>query len=75
MQHYDKTKRAADQFNHLVSNFHNNHPQCTTKLTLLNGILEWAITNGYIMYKYHNTHPVSHHQYWEKISEHLLINK
>lgn len=37
LQHYDNTKRGADQFNELVANFHNPHRHSTVALSLLNG--------------------------------------
>jgi hypothetical protein len=51
IQHYDDTKRASDKFNFMVKFFHNFHSHSTPDLSILNGWIEWGLTNGYILYK------------------------
>lgn len=72
LEHYDNTKRAADQFNNYVSKFHNHHSHAQQSHSFLNGLLEWGLTNGYILYKYNTSKPLSHRKYLYQISQYLL---
>lgn len=73
LQHYDATKRGADQFNLLVKNFHNHHSHSTPQLSLLNSWIQWGLTNGYILYKTNTQQPLTHRQYLSAISQYLLM--
>ncbi len=72
LDHYDATKRGADQFNELVANFHDQHRHSTLELTILQGWIEWGITNGYILYHHNNKTPRTHRNYLMYISSYLL---
>lgn len=75
LQHYDDTKRGADKFNYLVKRFHNAHAHPDPARTILNGWIEWALTNGYILYKYNTAKPLTHRKYLWQIALYLLNGK
>jgi hypothetical protein len=72
LQHYDNTKRAGDHFNELVSNFHNHHAHRRQEMTLLNGWIEWALTNGFILARLTHKPTPKHTNYLMYISNYLL---
>ena len=75
LDHYDATKRGGDQFNLMVANFHNHHSHNSPSRSFLVGVIEWGLTNGYILYKYNTKTPLSHRDYLMEIVTYLLKKK
>jgi hypothetical protein len=66
LEHYDETKRSADQFNHVWSNFHCRHPHKKFLPSLAIGWIEWGLTNAYLAYKAFHPNELSHEKFlWE----------
>lgn len=74
IDHYDATKRSTDNFNQLVSAYHNWHRHADVKNNLLAGWFEYAITNAYILYKNTVNKPLSHKRFLLAVSESLLLS-
>jgi len=72
LDHYDATKRAADQFNGMVSAYHFNHAHTEMKSAILVGWLEWGLLNAYICYQWNVADPLRHSEFLLSISEALL---
>jgi hypothetical protein len=72
LQHYDRTKRATDLFNHVVASYHYKHPHKDRSMTQLIGWIEWSLANGFLLHKHNEAKPLLHRKYLEKISEYLL---
>jgi hypothetical protein len=72
LDHYDETKRAADQFNQVWHNFHFDHSHNELTQSLVIGWLEWGLTNCYFVYHYFRKDTAKHRKFLWELSEALL---
>ena len=64
-----------DQFNLMVANFYNYHSYNSLSCSFLVGVIEWRLTNGYILYKYNTKTSLSYRDYRMEIVTYLLKKK
>lgn len=73
IDHYDSTKREADHFNHLVSNYHTHRKHRDVKINMLLGWFEFSLTNAYIIYSEKHKDALSHRDFLLSVSASLLL--